>query len=174
MLRTAIIFQIEQPQTTFPATSSVSSSSPSIMKFSIALLALLTNSGAYANQGIRGSTTEYLQLPECPYDVSGSGSYTAKGVPKGKTMLVESNKNCVGCYNFPGPLGTTCKLSDACINTDSKDPVLRSHPGETTMTATGGTTVTGPCALRCYGVCELEEVPSEDYALDSFDMITKE
>jgi len=152
------------------------------MKFPIALLALLTNSGAYANQGIRGSTTEYLQLPECPYDVSESGSYTSEFVPKGKTMLVESNKSyCVGCYNFPGPLGTTCKFSDACINTDSKDPVLGGylarHPGETatTMTATVGTTVTGPCTLRCYGIdCELTEVPSEDYALDSFDMITKE
>ena len=93
-------------------------------------------------------------------------------------MLVESNKSyCVGCYTFPG---ATCKFSDACINTDSKDPVLGGylarHPGETktTMTATVGTTVTGPCGLRCYGDCKLKEVPSEDYALDSFDMITKE
>jgi hypothetical protein len=146
------------------------------MKFPIALLALLTNSGAYANQGIRGSTTEYLQLPECPARYPGYGPYMVEDVDEGKTMVVnceDEKGNTVGyCKTFPGPKWDKCKLSDACV--DYNDPVALQ--GETTMTATGGTVMAfGECALRCYGLgCKLEEVRSEAYALDSFDMITKE
>ena len=139
------------------------------MKFPIALLALLTNSGAYANQGIRGSTTQDLQLPECRHSAL-VGFYDAVRVPDGETMVVnckdkEGNTVGLGCYTFPGKLGTTCKFSDEpCV--DFNDPA--------TLAVTGGTVTGngGECSLRCYE-CEVK-VPSEDYALDSFDMITKE
>ena len=84
-------------------------------------------------------------------------------VPNGKTMVV----NCeygIGCYTFPRD--TTCKFSDACV-----DPTDPEGPGET-MAALGGTVTGngGECSLRCY-MCDLRDY---DYALDSFDMITKE
>ena len=79
-----------------------------------------------------------------------------------------------GCYTFPG-MFSTCKFSDEpCV--DSKDPLLDYGLGEgKTMAVTGGTVTGngGECALRCFN-CEVKEVRSEAYALDSFDMITKE
>jgi hypothetical protein len=131
------------------------------MKFPIALLALLTNSGAYANQGIRGSTTQDLQLPKCRYSAP-RGYYDVVDVDKGKTMVVNC-KNGLGCYTFPGPLSDKCKFSDEpCV--DFNDPA--------TLAVTGGTVTGngGECSLRCYE-CKVE-VPKA--TPDSFNMITKE
>lgn len=126
------------------------------------------------------------KLPECGENVDNSQSsiYTTPGVGDNSTMFINC-KHRGSCNTFPAFPGEKewCEFSDPCY--DSTDPMR----GQGTITAaTGGTVKGANCYLRCYGSCvvekkkkaegtsflEDEESPSEDYALDSFDMTTKE
>ena len=99
------------------------------MKFPIALLVLLSTSGAYAHQGIRGSTTEDLKfLQETHYWISDLSKATI----------------------------SDCGPGDKCT-TISPDGSCSISGGGASVSASSGT-VTGVdgCYLSCSGSCVMD------------------
>ncbi len=151
------------------------------MKFPIALLALLSTSGAYAHQGIRGSTTQdlkFLEGGDILYSVADGSKATiincGPGGPAAEcTIFHDADHTAVCSFSNPSPSNPSGSALDGGVSANS---------GSCAFLCTGGCKMTGsgvhemqhPSTAGTYFDEEDEELTSEDYALDSFDEVAEE